>query len=63
MERQTPFQLPTFNGYTVDARLRQFRKVERGDSPKLEFINFDSEEGQGLLEEVREFFSFLFEEF
>ena len=33
-------KLPTFNGYTVDARLKEFRKVEYGKS--LEFIPFES---------------------
>ena len=59
---ETPFELPTFNGYTVDKRLKQFRKVSHGDNPSIEFIDFDSEEGQALLEEMREHFSFLFEE-
>ncbi len=40
--------LPTFKGYTVDFRLRQFRKAEYGKA--LEFIDFDSEEGQRLLD-------------
>jgi len=43
-------ELPTFKGYTVDERLRQFRKVEK-DKPSIDFVDFDSEEGQGLLEE------------
>jgi hypothetical protein len=63
MERQMPFELPTFNGWTIDARLRQFRKVERGESPKIEFIDFDSEEGQEILAEMQEHFSSLFEEY
>ena len=61
MERQTPFELPTFNGWTIDARLRQFRKVSRGESPEIEFIDFNSEQGQELLAEMQEYFSFLFE--
>jgi len=56
-----PFELPTFNGWTIDARLRQFRKVERSNAPKIEFIEFDSEEGQELLEEMADYFSFLYE--
>ena len=43
-------ELPTFKGYTVDERLRQFRKVDK-DKPSIDFVDFDSEEGQGLLEE------------
>lgn len=42
--------LPTFKGYTVDERLKQFRKVDR-DKPSIDFIEFDSEKGQELLEE------------
>src|SRR5712692_198078 len=42
--------LPTFKGYTIDFRLRQFRKAEYGKA--LEFIDFDSEEGQRLLDEL-----------
>ena len=41
-------QLPTFEGYTVDIRLKEFRKVDphRG----MEFIPFDSPVGDRLLE-------------
>lgn len=41
--------LPVFKGYTVDARLRQFRK----GSPKagMEFLDFSSEKGDELLGE------------
>lgn len=52
----TPFELPTFNGWTIDARLRQFRKVERGENPKIEFMDFDSEEGRALIEEMSAYF-------
>ncbi len=41
--------LPVFNGYTVDVRLREFRK---GSSETgMEFIDFSSPEGDDLLEE------------
>lgn len=43
-------ELPKINGYTVDERLRQFRKVDL-NKPSIDFIDFDSEEGQRLLEE------------
>jgi len=43
-------QLPNFKGYTVDERLRQFRKVDR-NKPSIDFVDFDSEEGQELLTE------------
>ena len=39
--------LPVFRGYTVDVRLRQFRKVSDG----IEFLDFDSELGDELLGE------------
>lgn len=39
-------KLPIFEGYTVDARLRQFRKVQ-GHS--IEFIDFDSSDGKKIL--------------
>ena len=46
-------ELPTFKGYTVDERLQQFRKVDR-DKPSIEFVEFDSDKGQELLEEYEE---------
>lgn len=39
--------LPIYKGYTVDERLREFRKAEFGK--ELEFIQFESEKGQELL--------------
>ena len=39
--------LPVFKGYTVDARLAQFRKVFK--SGAIEFLEFDSEKGDKLL--------------
>ena len=41
-------ELPVFRGYTVDIRLRQFRKVSR-EMSSIEFIDFSSEEGDLLL--------------
>jgi hypothetical protein len=38
--------LPIFKGYTVDIRLRQFRKVVK---QKIYFIDFDTNEGEELL--------------
>ena len=46
-------ELPTFKGYTVDQRLRQFRKVDR-KKPSIDFVDFDSEEGRELLEQYEE---------
>ena len=43
--------LPTFREYTVDRRLREFRKMVFGEMP--EFIPFDSEKGRELMAEMR----------
>ncbi len=43
-------KLPEFKGYTVDFRLREFRKVDR--SRGIEFIKFDTEKGYYLLSEM-----------
>ena len=42
--------LKVFNGYTVDLRLKQFRKANIGE--ELEFIEFDSKKGQKLLKDM-----------
>ncbi len=42
--------LPIFKGYTVDGRLKEFRKVKQG--PTIEFIDFDSEKGQQLVAQI-----------
>jgi len=42
-------ELPSFKGYTVDEKLREFRKAEFGKA--LEFIPFDSPKGRELLRE------------
>jgi hypothetical protein len=60
MIRDSPFELPTFNGLTIDKRLRQFRKVSKGC--QIEFIEFDSKRGKDLLREMKDYFSFLEEE-
>ncbi len=41
-------KLPTFKGYTMDIRLKQFRIVT---NKGIEFLEFDSEEGDVLLAE------------
>lgn len=45
-------QLSTFKGYTVDYRLKEFRKVIHGDNPSIKFVPFDTAKGQELLEEM-----------
>ena len=47
--------LPTFNGYTVDLKLKEFRKAI--PEMMLEFIPFDSPKGKKLLEELKIFAS------
>jgi hypothetical protein len=44
--------LPEFRGYTVDARLREFRLVDRRKLC-IEFVSFDSPKGQALLAVMR----------
>lgn len=47
-------RLPTFNGYTVDMRLKQFRMVHwdtQGNPTGIDFIPFSTKEGQQLLTE------------
>ena len=50
---EQPYQLPTFKGFTVDMRLREFRKVTSGVT--LEFIPFNSSEGKKLFAELKSF--------
>lgn len=47
-------RLPTWNGYTVDARLREFRKVCLAGKPSIEFIPFDSAKGRKILRRMRD---------
>lgn len=44
-------QLPIFKGYTVDFRLREFRKAIPDKC--LEFVTFESRKGKKLLEQIR----------
>ncbi len=39
--------LPVIDGYTVDSRLREFRKLDRERG--MVFVPFDSREGERLL--------------
>ena len=45
--------LPTFNGYTVDLRLKEFRRAI--PDVTLEFIPFNTPEGKQLMEELKSF--------
>lgn len=45
-------ELQIFKGYTVDFKLRQFRKIPLDEWP--EFIEFDSPEGEKLCYEMHE---------
>jgi len=44
-------KLPEFEGFTVDRRLKEFRRLVFGETP--EFIPFDSEKGRELKAEMR----------
>ncbi|MGD0318071.1 MAG: hypothetical protein ABSB56_00015 [Nitrososphaerales archaeon] len=44
-------RLPEFKGYTVDRRLREFRRMVFAEMP--EFIPFQSEKGRELTAEMR----------
>ena len=46
-------KLPEFKGYTIDERLKQFRKVDR-KKPSIDFVDFDSDEGKELLAQYEE---------
>lgn len=50
MIRDSPRKLPEFQGYTVDFRLGEFRKVVYGKS--IEFISFESARGKKLLRKM-----------
>jgi len=46
-------ELPVFKGYSVDRRLKEFRRVRYHDEgPDIEFVSFDSPQGQHLLSEM-----------
>lgn len=48
----TPPILPFFRGWTVDVRLREFRRVQRsadGLPGPVEFVRFETEQGDALL--------------
>jgi hypothetical protein len=45
------YVLPTFKGYTVDLRLREFRRAI--PDVVLDFVPFDSPEGKKLLNELK----------
>ena len=44
-------RLPKFKGYTVDRRLKEFRRLVFGETP--EFVAFDSDKGRELMTEMR----------
>jgi hypothetical protein len=46
-------ELPKIGKYTIDERLKQFRKVTwKKGTPEIEFIPFDSPKGRKLLKSV-----------
>ena len=47
---KTPRKLPVMDGYTMDERLSEFRRVSwKEGEPSMEFVPFASEKGQTLL--------------
>ena len=44
--------LPTIDGYTIDERLREFRRFEPPHG-EIEFVPFDSPKGRELREKYR----------
>ena len=44
--------LPTINGYTIDYRLKEFRRAVPGE--ELTFIRFETAQGRELLRQVRQ---------
>ena len=47
-------ELPKFEGYSIDERLREFRKVGRHDGNfTIEFVPFTSMKGRKLLKKLR----------
>ena len=48
-----PVILPAFKGYTVDMRLKEFRRAI--PDAILEIIPFDSPEGKKLMDELKAF--------
>ena len=50
-ESESPHALPTFRGYTVDLRLKEFRKpkMKRGEPAGIDFLRFDSVQGDIML--------------
>lgn len=51
MIRDSPRRLPEFENFTVDFRLREFRKVIYGKS--IEFISFESRKGKKLMQKIK----------
>jgi hypothetical protein len=48
-------ELPKFEGWTIDERLRQFRKVTFGKGgPSIEFVEFDSPKGHRMIKKLNE---------
>jgi len=45
-------ELPKFKGYTVDVRLKEFRKMEYGGA--METIPFNTSKGRKLLDEYED---------
>jgi hypothetical protein len=45
--------LPTIDGYTMDRRLKEFRKVSfKNGNPSIEFVPFHTMKGRRMLKDV-----------
>jgi hypothetical protein len=49
------YKLPEWEGYTIDSRLREFRRVGRTEKGNftIEFVPFTSIKGRKLLKKIR----------
>lgn len=54
-------QLPKWNNWTIDLRLKQFRRVGINGAIGIEFVDFDSDDGKKLMieycEEQKEYYN------
>ena len=48
-------ELPKWNGWTIDLKLKQFRRVGREGALGIEFVEFNSVEGREILKEYCEY--------
>lgn len=60
-------QLPIWKTWTIDSRLKQFRRVGRDGALGIEFVDFDSDDGKKLMieycEEEKEYYQELADDY